>query len=64
MKTKILIEYDDATDTVKVRAVQEAKFGDAATEITTAEKNQAKALAKKLHNTYKAKPNPKAGKVK
>lgn len=64
MKTKILIEYDDATDAVKVRVVQQAKFGDAQTEMTNSELNQAKALVKKLHASYKTKPNPKDGKVK
>ncbi len=64
MKTKIVIEYDDSNDAATVRVVQEAKFGDAASEITNAEKNQAKSLAKKLHNSYKTKSNPQAGKVK
>ena len=63
MRTILVIVYEDTTDTAQYRFVQGEKYGEAVGDMTTAEKNQAKNLIKKLSGIIKTKaPTPKAGK--
>jgi hypothetical protein len=62
MKTKLVIEYNDATDTYTARVVQGTQYGDTLTEMTNGENNSDRNLIKRLSPIWKAKP-PKENKM-